>query len=277
MLTAMTSRFIKWRVALMEMSIDCLKLDTAKRMSTWKVVEAFRMIQVHDFTGMEPSLWTTWNALHESVMRSFMDNYPCLVSKTYVSGRASKLDFSLRVWACLPRDTYKAVSFVESRHQMASELPHIAGEWPREFSMNLSGPSVCEGLTPELDFAEYDAFEIPDDRSDGFDIPKIKITPPSFIFEYDLRTRRQSSESARTLYQEEGVCERRSTEVEDIESHHAVEARHDVVLQSPSFPVSDPQSAVVVNPEEESRDKGKAVESRTSSEHHSTTFGIGGW
>lgn len=102
---------------------------------------------------------------------------------------------------------------LDPRHHVAMKLPQISGVWPREFSLDDSAPSVCIGLCPNLNFAEGEYFEIPDER------PVVRAEPNepdengcanlvSLLVEDLGLTRRSSNDTTRAIVNEDGICDR---------------------------------------------------------------------
>jgi len=141
------SRYIRWRVVMMEMAVDRLRIGSCKSMSNYHVVDSYKVIHVIDLTGLARAYWRYWRQRHQTVLQTFVEHYPNLVSQTFVTCNSDcKVDFSINVWQHLPTKTFKHTTFVDPRHNLSFHLPQIVGEWPKEFSVNETAPSVCTAM-----------------------------------------------------------------------------------------------------------------------------------
>jgi hypothetical protein len=190
-----------------EMAIDRLRIESCKSMSNYHVVDSYKIIHVVDLTGLARAYWRYWGQRHRTVVKTFAEHYPNVVSQTFVTGNNDcKFDFSTNVWQHLPRETGKQTIFIDPRHHLASRLPQISGVWPKEFSMDDTAPSVCTGDGPALDLADDEAFEIPDNRPPGRQLTIVSDTPSVFTDHRGI-LRRTSNDTTHAVLEEEGVCD----------------------------------------------------------------------
>lgn len=200
-------RYIAWRIAMMEMALDRLRMGSLRELSNWHVADSYRIINVVDLTGLARAYWRYWGFRQRTVVKMFLNNYPDLVSQTFVTAEPGlQFDFSEKLWPLLPRATRQRVTFVDPRQDLAAQLPQVVGKWPKEFSTDHTAPPVCSGVGPKLDMGKGKG------KSTEVDIKphevRVPVTSdqPRIINENQSVRRRRSNGTTHAVFEVDGVC-----------------------------------------------------------------------
>ena len=140
-------------------------------------------------------------------MKTFLNHYPELVSQTYLTGSAGvRIDFALHIWKLLPMDTSLRWTFMDPRHHLAYILPQLAGDWPKEFSLDEGAPLLREGAAwPKLDSPLGFVVEVTDERPIG-NMQTITSDQPDWYRDAKGCLRRLSNDTTHSVLGVEGVC-----------------------------------------------------------------------
>ncbi|KAM0415731.1 hypothetical protein ACHAPT_013316 [Fusarium lateritium] len=142
--------FIKWRVAIMELSIQKLKLDQVTEPIPEGGEDPYQMVQVHDYQNvsffrMDPAV----KAASKETIAVFSMAYPELLAHKYFVNVPAIMG-----WMFGAMKLFLAAATLRKFHPMASgttlatELKDIVSTLPKEYGGQ--GPSVKEGQTISL-------------------------------------------------------------------------------------------------------------------------------
>jgi len=141
------ARFVKWRAALMEVSLKELDLASATEKIPENGVDPYRMLQVHDylnvsFLRMDPII----RAASKQVIETFSMAYPELVKEKFFVNVPLVMGWvftAMKVF--LSPDTVKKFHPLSYGSNLAGELPGFGQELPPAYGG--TGKDIKEGLT----------------------------------------------------------------------------------------------------------------------------------
>lgn len=149
-------RFIKWRAALMELSVQKLKLNDVKELIADGGEDPYQMIQTHDYLNvsffrMDPAV----KAASKETIQTFSMAYPELLAHKYFVNVPFIMGWMFGAMKLfLAPATLRKFHPMTSGTTLASELPKIVSTLPSEYGGK--GPSVKEA-GQQLSFAAVDA------------------------------------------------------------------------------------------------------------------------
>lgn len=147
-------RFIKWRAAIMELSVQKLKLDQVTEPIPEGGEDPYQMIQVHDY--MNVSFWRmdpAVKAASKETIHVFSMAYPELLAHKYFVNVPAIMGWMFGAMKLfLAPATLKKFHPMTSGTTLATELKSIVSTLPNEYGGQ--GPSVKEGLAIPLTDAE---------------------------------------------------------------------------------------------------------------------------
>ncbi|RSM04410.1 hypothetical protein CDV31_010045 [Fusarium ambrosium] len=142
--------FIKWRAAIMELSVQKLKLDQVTEPIPEGGEDPYQMIQVHDYQNvsffrMDPSV----KAASKETIAVFSMAYPELLAHKYFVNVPAIMGWMFGAMKLfLAPATLRKFHPMTSGTTLATELKGIASTLPKEYGGQ--GPSVKEGLKISL-------------------------------------------------------------------------------------------------------------------------------
>ncbi|KAL4721894.1 Phosphatidylinositol transfer protein sfh5 [Fusarium chlamydosporum] len=142
--------FIKWRAAIMELSIQKLKLDEVTEPIPEGGEDPYQMIQVHDYLNVsffrvDPAV----KAASKETISVFSMAYPELLSHKYFVNVPTIMGWMFGAMKLfLAPATIRKFHPMTSGTTLATELESIAASLPKEYGGQ--GPSVKEGQTVSL-------------------------------------------------------------------------------------------------------------------------------
>jgi hypothetical protein len=147
-------RFLKWRAALMELSIKELDLASATERIPENGPDPYRMIQVHDylnvsFLRMDPSI----RAASKETIQTFSMAYPELLKEKFFVNVPVLMGWvftAMKIF--LSAETIKKFHPLSYGSNLASEVPEIAEQLPKEYGGK--GKDLKEGATVKYSAAE---------------------------------------------------------------------------------------------------------------------------
>ncbi|KAF5138958.1 Phosphatidylinositol transfer protein sfh5 [Metarhizium anisopliae] len=182
--------FIRWRVALMELGVQKLRLNEIKEPLALDAPDSHQMLQVHDylsvsFLRMDPDV----KAATKKTIETFSMAYPELLAHKYFVNVPAIMGWMYAAMKLfLPTATLRKFHPMASGTTLAAELPDISASLPKEYGGQ--GPSVKEGetvklvdLTPKAEETKVDAApavagaEVPAAGSE----PKPDVTPAADV------------------------------------------------------------------------------------------------
>ncbi|KAF7901284.1 hypothetical protein EAF00_003505 [Botryotinia globosa] len=139
--------FLKWRAALMELSIKELDLASATEKIPENGPDPYRMIQVHDylnvsFLRMDPSI----RAASKETIQTFSMAYPELLKEKFFVNVPLLMGWvftAMKIF--LSADTIKKFHPLSYGSNLGSEIPHVAEKLPKEYGGK--GEELKSGLT----------------------------------------------------------------------------------------------------------------------------------
>lgn len=158
-------RFIKWRAATMELSVQKLKLNEVTEPIPEDGTDPYQLIQVHDyfnvrFFRMEPEV----RAASKETISVFSMAYPELLAHKYFVNVPSIMGWMFGAMKLfLAPATLRKFHPMTSGATLATELPQLAGSLPKEYGG--MGPSVKEGLSVQV--ADFNTESIPEPIKDS--------------------------------------------------------------------------------------------------------------
>lgn len=149
--TSLTStRFLEWRVALMEFGTRKLNINEATAPIPDGAEDPYRMVQVHDylsvaFLRMDPHI----KAASKETIQTLSMAYPELLAHKYFVNVPTIMSWAFSAMKLfLSPATLRKFHPLSSGASLATEMPSIASSLPKEYGG--SGASVKEGLTVKL-------------------------------------------------------------------------------------------------------------------------------
>ncbi|UPK91500.1 hypothetical protein LCI18_002435 [Fusarium solani-melongenae] len=142
--------FVKWRAAIMELSVQKLQLDQVTEAIPEDGEDPYQMIQVHDyqnvsFLRMDPAV----KAASKETIAIFAMAYPELLSHKYFVNVPAIMGWMFGAMKLvLPAATLRKFHPLTSGTSLATELKDIVSTLPKEYGGQ--GPSVKEGLKVSL-------------------------------------------------------------------------------------------------------------------------------
>ncbi|KAI9163558.1 Phosphatidylinositol transfer protein sfh5 [Paramyrothecium foliicola] len=142
--------FIRWRAALMEMSVQKLNLNAVTELIPEGGEDPYQMYQVHDyqstsFLRMDPAV----KAASRETIQTFATAYPELLAHKYFVNVPFFMGWMYAAMKLvLAPATLRKFHPMNSGLSLAAELPSISASLPVEYGGK--GPSVKEGLTVAL-------------------------------------------------------------------------------------------------------------------------------
>ncbi|KAK8907105.1 hypothetical protein QC760_004372 [Botrytis cinerea] len=139
--------FLKWRAALMELSIKELDLASATEKIPENGPDPYRMIQVHDylnvsFLRMDPSI----RAASKETIQTFSMAYPELLKEKFFVNVPLVMGWvftAMKIF--LSADTIKKFHPLSYGSNLGSEIPNVAEQLPKEYGGK--GGELKSGLT----------------------------------------------------------------------------------------------------------------------------------
>ncbi|KOS21865.1 Phosphatidylinositol transfer protein sfh5 [Escovopsis weberi] len=141
------SEFVKWRAALMELSVQQLHLEDATELIPDKGADPYQMVQVHDYQSVSFfRMDADVKAATKETIQTLSMAYPELMSQKYFVNVPSIMSWmfgALKFF--LAPATIKKFHPLASGASLSNELKTIADSLPSEYGGQ--GPSVKEGMT----------------------------------------------------------------------------------------------------------------------------------
>lgn len=150
MLLIAVIRFIKWRAALMELSVQQLHLNDITEPIPEHGPDPYQMLQVHDYRSvsffrMDPHV----KAASKETIQVFSTAYPELLAHKYFVNVPAIMGWMFGAMKLfLAPATLRKFHPMTSGTTLATELKDISASLPEEYGGK--GPSVKEGLTVNL-------------------------------------------------------------------------------------------------------------------------------
>lgn len=143
----MDNRFVKWRAALMELSVKELDLSSATEKIPENGIDPYRMVQVHDylnvsFLRMDPTI----RAASKQTIQTFGMAYPELLKEKFFVNVPLVMGWvftGMKVF--LSPETVKKFHPLSYGSNLAGELPGFGVELPSVYGGK--GKDIKEGLT----------------------------------------------------------------------------------------------------------------------------------
>ena len=145
-----STRFLDWRVALMEFGTRKLNINEATAPIPDGADDPYRMVQVHDylsvaFLRMDPHI----KAASKETIQTLSMAYPELLAHKYFVNVPTIMSWAFSAMKLfLSPATLRKFHPLSSGASLAAEMPSIASSLPKEYGG--SGASVKDGLTVKL-------------------------------------------------------------------------------------------------------------------------------
>lgn len=147
---AVCTRFVKWRAALMELSVQKLKLNEAKELIPEDGDDQYQMLQVHDYKSvsffrMDPNV----KAASRETIKTFSMAYPELLAHKYFVNVPAIMGWMYGAMKLfLAPATLRKFHPMTSGTTLATDLTSIVSTLPAEYGGK--GPSANTGETVKL-------------------------------------------------------------------------------------------------------------------------------
>ncbi|KAF4336993.1 SFH5-phospholipid transporter [Fusarium beomiforme] len=191
--------FIKWRAAIMELSVQKLKLDQVTESIPEGGEDPYQMIQVHDYLNVsffrvDPAV----RAASKETISVFSMAYPELLAHKYFVNVPAIMGWMFGAMKLfLAPATLRKFHPMTSGTTLATELKGIVSTLPKEYGGQ--GPSVKEGMTVSLaENGEAKAAEPSPAAADSTPAEKAAVVPDSVPESAPAAEKTTTSEPAST-------------------------------------------------------------------------------
>ncbi|KAK5998981.1 Phosphatidylinositol transfer protein sfh5 [Cladobotryum mycophilum] len=144
------TEFIKWRAALMELSVQQLRLNDVTELIPENGVDQYQMLQVHDYQSVSFfRMDSDVKAASKETIQTFSMAYPELLAHKYFVNVPAIMGWMFGAMKFfLAPATLKKFHPMTSGTTLSTELKDISSSLPSEYGGQ--GPSVKEGMTVTL-------------------------------------------------------------------------------------------------------------------------------